>query len=44
MGSVVKEVTLGELTEMLQSHEGEFIFHVELGKGEDDEDAGKEPA
>lgn len=32
----VKEVTPEELAGLVQSQEGEFIIHVELGKGDGD--------
>ncbi len=32
----VKEVTVEELIELIQSQEGEFIIHVEPGKGDAD--------
>lgn len=34
MGRERKEVTVEELLDLMQSQEGEFIIHVELGEGE----------
>lgn len=40
MKKSVKRVTLEELIKIVQSREGEFIIHVELGEGER-EDSGR---
>lgn len=29
-----KEITMDELSKLIQSQDGEFIIHVEFGKGE----------
>ena len=34
MGKEIKEVTVEELFRLIQSQEGEFIIHVELGEGD----------
>lgn len=34
MGKEVKEVTMEELSKLIQSQRGEFMIHVELGEGE----------
>lgn len=41
MEQEVKEVTVEELTRLIQSEEGEFIIHVEPGKGERDGEEGR---
>lgn len=34
MEKIIKEITLEVLEKIIQSQEGEFIIHVELGEGE----------
>lgn len=40
MEETPKEMTVGELLELVRRQEGEFIIHIELGEEETDADTG----